>query len=470
MITQCKGEVSFKESTIEKLISSFPFLLNLDKDEDSLLEMCNPSLVEKVIILRELWKYASAISGSTIELELNYCCKAAKVDQLEKIIGKNISQAKIKFVNLGSKELLKLHQEPQNSRHTLLFEDNPLALSYGKDGYGFVGTVKLGVYKKFLTDKNGKIDERLFESNIRHFQGDVDVNKGIRKTIQNSKDNGDFWWFNNGVTIIAEDHTPCVKELHVDNAQIVNGLQTSYSIFEHHDGNIEDNRSVLVKVVINNDRAIVDNIIASTNRQNPVSAANLRATDKIQRKIEMFFHQNGFFYDRRKSFYKNQGKPIAKIFSIQFVAQAIEAIGHSNPSVARARPNSLLKSDSTYQRIFDEETNFKSYLNCCLIARKTYNYSLNDKKLYETISNFKFHLSRIAATLLTTKEKYTSEDLAVLDIENYTQDVFDRSVEILNTRLSVYREQSTKKGSNIINISKAKGFTDELLSWLKKNY
>lgn len=77
--------------------------------------------------------------------------------------------------------------------------------------------------------------------------------------------------------------------------------------------------------------------------QNPVSPTLLRATGTIQRDIELFFSNNGYYYDRRKNYYKNQGKPATKIFSIQYTAQAIRSIVDDDPHTARARPTSLLK-------------------------------------------------------------------------------------------------------------------------------
>ncbi len=59
-------------------------------------------------------------------------------------------------------------------------------------------------YYNFIVDsEENKIREYLFESNIRHYQGDTaDVNQKIAETLQNDLDR-DFWWLNNGITIIS---------------------------------------------------------------------------------------------------------------------------------------------------------------------------------------------------------------------------------------------------------------------------
>jgi hypothetical protein len=41
----------------------------------------------------------------------------------------------------------------------------------------------------------------------------------------------DFWWLNNGITILATSATMVGKTLHLEDIQIVNGLQTTETIF-----------------------------------------------------------------------------------------------------------------------------------------------------------------------------------------------------------------------------------------------
>src|SRR5690606_13640517 len=44
----------------------------------------------------------------------------------------------------------------------------------------------------------------------------------------------------------------------------------------------------------------------------------------------------GLFYDRRKNHYKNSGKPIRRIVSIPFMAQAVMSCALGDPANARA--------------------------------------------------------------------------------------------------------------------------------------
>jgi len=478
IITQCKKENSFKEGAIDKLITTIPILLDLEKTETALLSRFNSDLVEQTLLLIEIWK-KTAISGGSISLDYIYVANASevvindvfkhKVGQLEDISTDCLSTPDIRFLAYSSKELLELYQKQKSNRLSIEFKDRPLTTEFDDFGIGYIGTVKLANYKKFLKAENGDIRDDLFESNIRHFQGSVDVNKKIKNTIEN-KSEEDFWWLNNGITIIAEEPKEVGKKLSIENIQIVNGLQTSYSIFNSHDEDPNDNRSVLVKVIINNNKEIIDNIIASTNSQNPVSATLLRATEPIQRNLELFFLNEGYYYDRRKNYYKNQGKPSTKIFSIQLTAQSIEAIVFDDPHTARSRPTSLLKAENTYNKIFDPNKNFRGYLNCCLINQKTHNFWLkhNDQSIRTKTSNFKLHLSCIIVKELHKKRKINFEEISNINLDNITVELFNQSLNLLAAQIDQYL--TLNKNSNLINIAKSKDFTDYLFDQLSLKY
>src|SRR5690606_4876942 len=90
-----------------------------------------------------------------------------------------------------------------------------------------------------------------FDSNIRDYQGSVEVNTGIKETLMASSPAEDFWWLNNGITITASDATFASKKLQIEEPQIVNGLQTSFEIYNYFKINKveQDTRNVLVRVV-----------------------------------------------------------------------------------------------------------------------------------------------------------------------------------------------------------------------------
>lgn len=470
IITQCKNERSFKELTISKLIVSAPIIFDLGNHEDFLLKHFNPKLVEKILLIRQCWIKSSQHRGDT-EIIYNYCCNAekieinstfqSKIDQLKQTTIASCQNTKVTYNNFSNFEIFNLYKTQKLTSADIVFKEQPLSICYKDSDLGYIGIVKLDNYKNILLDEDGYIKDHLFESNIRHFQNAVDVNKKIASTIRDEQDI-DFWWLNNGITIIADNPRLTGKTLYVDNIQIVNGLQTSYTIFNEYKTNSEDERSVLLKVIITKDTETIDNIIASTNRQNQVSPTMLRATDEIQKNIELFFHSKGFFYDRRKNYYKNIGKPASKIFSIQLTAQAIETILFHSPHTARAKPTSLLKEEKTYIKLFDKDKNYQTYLNCCLIVSKTFEYwsNLENITIKSNTSNLKLHISRIVASLLTEKATFSFEKVLELDIKQYTEKIFNRAIDILST--TVEKVQKTDPESNLINLAKNKKLSTEI--------
>lgn len=475
-ITQTKKENSFKESTIDKLITTIPIILDLEKNEDSLLSRFNSDLVNQVLLLIEIWK-KTAINGGSISIDYNYITNATEIqvndvfkqksEQLKELTKKAVSTENIYFKLYGCSELLELFQKQKPNRLSIEFKDRPITIEYN-NGIGYVGTVSLSSYKNFITSESESIRDDLFESNIRHFQGLVDVNKKIKASVETAT-NEDFWWLNNGITIIAEDPKEVGKKLSIENVQIVNGLQTSFSIF---DNLIEEdeNRSVLVKIIINSDKEITDNIIAATNSQNPVSPTLLRATEPIHRNIELYFSNKGYYYDRRKNYYKNQGKPSTKIFGIKFTAQSIETIIFGNPHTARSSPTSLLKKDPNYSRIFNDNTDFKAYLNCCLINKKVHSswLHLDDAELKNRISNFKLHLARFILNLLYEKSDISIQEIIDTDVDALEDEVFKNTVNFLDENINTYLSENENK--NLINIAKSSNFTTYLNNRITEQY
>lgn len=477
LISQAKTEKSFKEASIDKLIASFPILLDLEQDDEKLSERFNPSIVSKVLILRELW-LKTVMKGGKIETELNYFCKAneiqindaytSKIDQLKAILQEKINGAHVVFSNISSKELLDLYQKTKPSRLELNFKEVPITTKFN-EGYGYAGIVSLKDYYNFITDNEDAIIEDIFESNIRHYQGDVDVNNKIKESLESEFDI-DFWWLNNGITIIAELPSQISKTLSIENVQIVNGLQTTFTLHKYfktiaHE--IPVDRSILVKVIVldseTNKRAI-DKIIASTNSQNAVPPVLLRATDDIQRKIELFFYNKGYFYDRRKNYYKNMGKPASKIFAIQTTAQAIQSIVYFEPDTARAKPTTLIKTKESYEKIFNEETDFEIYLICSLINKSVRefiksNLSMEDKSLAKA---YAWHMARSLVSVLTKKGCYRKVDIKEIEVKNISTDDHKKNFNILKVLISEFKENSkTTSDSSVSKSGKFRDFLNE---------
>jgi len=355
-IIQSKTSGGFSEIALNKLMSATYHLLNLSTDYNNLTQY-NEKLKERFDIFRQSYRalaskfpklhiyyyYASQKSDNKIHDNLRK--KAAELkDRAESFF--QDSEAYVEF--LGANELLRLaRRRPTNTFVVPVYKSINANNSH-------IALISLKDYNLFLRDDNNNIRQELFESNVRDFQGNTAVNDEISKTLREDQEI-EFWWMNNGVTILARRATLNGDFVTLENPQIVNGLQTSTQVARFCDtASSNESRHILVKIISSEDDESRDKIIKATNTQNPVQSATLRATDKIQRDIESTLLSADLFYDRRKNFYKNEGKSATKIISIPLMAQSIISIILGQPNSARARPSSLIKDDDVYGKVFSE--------------------------------------------------------------------------------------------------------------------
>ena len=370
-IIQSKTSGGFSESPINRLISSSQHLLLLQADFDDLPQYSDAvksvlnnfrqtyrALASTFPSLHLFYYYAS--KSATAEIHQNLRLKA---NELESIASDLFPDAEVSFQFLGARSLLDMARKRPKTTYDLRVNKTL------NDVDSYVVLSPLGEYVDFLKDAEGNIRGELFESNVRDFQGATEVNADIVKTLKD-EEVVDFWWMNNGVTILASRATHNGDIVTIENPQIVNGLQTSTQIAAHFEPSEKDNRSVMVKIVSSEDEETRDKIIKATNSQNGIQPATLRATDKIQRDIEEALKSTGLFYDSRKNYYKNEGKSADKIISIALMAQAVMTILLGRPDSARARPSSLIKKDEDYSKVFSEGYPVEVYTKAAALMRR----------------------------------------------------------------------------------------------------
>ena len=377
---QYKNQYKIEENVVLKFNNAFKDILDFENKE---LKGWNNELKEKILLLREII-LKTATHAIKIKFIINHISKAnsedikdneaywGKVDNLKKTIkSAGISRLDVEYDFIGGEELKNLSYRKPEYSIDLILKDSPLTLEFGDNNIGYIALVSLKNYYNFIAD-NGNMRKYLFDSNVRDYQNKTVVNKEIEDTIKTST-NIDFWWLNNGITIIAgKDSSQIGKKLSLKNVQIVNGLQTSYSIYNSLKNvdidQIEDNRSLFVKIIICDQKDIIDRIIRSTNSQNAISSGVLRATDHIQRDIEQYFLSKGYYYDRRKNYYKNLGKPRNKIISINLLSQCIVSLilPDKNPSKARSNPTILIKKDDDYNNVFKNSSKRHQVFKFCV--------------------------------------------------------------------------------------------------------
>src|SRR5262245_20124360 len=225
---------------------------------------------------------------------------------------------------------------------------------------------------KDIGDLVRKSRRRLFARNIRGFLGRAsDVNRSIEETLKDEPQN--FWYFNNGVTIICDDAkesgTAGRKRLQIRNPQIINGQQTSnmLSFFGHTDSEL------LVKVIsiprekpqdFDNFNDLVSEIVAATNWQSKILPSDLKSNDPEQIRIERELRKQSVLYVRKRMA-KGEARAAAAIKPRYVIrkdelAQAVAAV-ELDPVHVRAGKETLFEAD-IYSKVFPSGRDISEYL------------------------------------------------------------------------------------------------------------
>lgn len=454
VLIQSKTSSGFSETSIEKMVSSARDLFNLNKDLKDLSAVYNQDLLDQISRFRSTF-LSLASKFPAVKFEYAYATKgmevhpnvSRKVHELEQIIKGFFNPVSFSFAFLTATDLLARARRSPSSTNSLRLAENPI--STGQEG--FVCLVTLRDYLVFITDDDGHLRSNLFEGNVRDYQGKTEVNIEIRKTLETAAPE-DFWWLNNGVSIICANASLSGKILTIEDAEIVNGLQSSREIYNalHGKDLSKEPRNLLVRVLKPQGQESRDRIIKATNSQTPIPAASLRATDKIHRDIEEFLYSKGYFYDRRKNYYKNVGKPIKKIFGIPFVAQSVMACALSEPSNARARPSSLIKSEDAYRRIFNADYPLDIYLKCPIIVQTIHDTlkSSGEDDYRKHANNMLFYIAALWAIEQAAVPRPTVLQVAAIDISKLETDrILSIASEVWNDYLSLGATDQVAKGT-----------------------
>lgn len=303
----------------------------------------------------------------------------------------------------------------------------------------------------------------IFDKNIREYLGSTGVNKKIIDTLTNKEDRVNFFYYNNGITLICKEMSiiKTVKsnfnrnaQFSVINPQIVNGCQTVNSIYEvlkNVDPNSleEDFKDTFVMLKVlqidsKNDyeKELYENIVKFNNSQNSIDEKTFVSNNSMFLRFQREFEKRGFLLlikQSDKNTYKNKYKSIATLqenahkylekynlemkkitdffIPLEKLLQIILAF-QAGGFEAFTKKSSLLKSDSQAYKIVTE-------------------FLKNDSVTYSSL------IDLWLLYFLSEKHKKQSEDRHT-PISYYLIDCFakydcdNRSVEMISEKLESY--------------------------------
>ncbi|WP_158900139.1 AIPR family protein [Burkholderia sp. L27(2015)] len=362
-IISCKHQDSFKQDPLNALLPTIEELLDFEKGPSDFDGKYSSQLLRArenlVAAFRSTasgspklqFKFVYVSRGDIADLAVNI---EGRGNQLKRLVSDYFSEADVQLDYVGATELIALHRK---SRFVL---ELPYAEQLSTDSGAYVLLVPLNGYAKFVSDGQGHLRRYLFDSNVRDFLGANAVNQDIAQTLTD-EDAPEFWWLNNGVTILATRAIPLGKTavgnaIQLHDVQIVNGLQTTQSIHNRFVDSPDTTNAacVLIKIIVSEDLAVRDKIIRATNNQSSVELAALTATDKIQRDIEEILVRYDWYYERRRNYYKNIGKPVERFVAPLFLAVGVVALIRKAPHSAARLKSRFMRDPESYQSVFSD--------------------------------------------------------------------------------------------------------------------
>lgn len=212
-------------------------------------------------------------------------------------------------------------------------ETEAITIDFKNEFNNFIPALKANfddsIYSSYLCVVSGdilarlyeKYGSRLLEANIRSFLSfKSGINKGIRKTIKETPEM--FFAYNNGITATADglklDDNGNIIEL--NNLQIVNGGQTTASLYSSKRNDKSDLSKIFVQMKLSiipeeQIHEVVPNISKFANSQNKVSDSDLFANHPFHRRMEEKsrriatprkqgeLHQTKWYYERARGQY-----------------------------------------------------------------------------------------------------------------------------------------------------------------------
>lgn len=229
-----------------------------------------------------------------------------------------------------------------------------------------------------LTDVDIEMDV-LYE-NVRGFILKSKFNDNIRKSLDIEPSH--FFYYNNGITIIAENISSTAVNLkkswlvEVDNFQVVNGGQTLRTIHKYNredKDHLAENMSraeILVRFLKISDDNLKNRIGEYTNSQNSINLADLRSLRTEQINLEQYLKENRIHYIRKTG---DTGDSQRNVYSIgkERLGQILLAAKLKCPELTSNKKREIFST--YYDQLFVD--------NRELLSKKTVGYILKYKDI-----------------------------------------------------------------------------------------
>jgi hypothetical protein len=372
-ILQCKLFEDVTKEVGEREVSVFKGCLDWLRQPNEIQQLNQPRLFDCATTFVEKWN-----EGATVEL--HYFALGRFSDGATKerrVFNNSDNRDRVQMYFHDIDDIVNLFQANLQSVNPLSSETVTLAISRNQffvrqDG-GFPALV-MSVKGSELSALYEQYGDRLFERNIRLFKGirKGSINARIIDTVTIEGDRMKFWYYNNGVSFVCsnftldDDKNP--SKVTVTAPQVINGCQTTACLKEAKE-RMETEISPDVDVLARFIKAPISDvelIALYTNSQNPVSEAQLKSNDSIQKRLKRDFDNYAppYFYSIKEGDWKvlsreDKQKYDGRIIDLIKATQAVFAF-LEDPAFARRYRIELFSKK--YAEIFKKDTRLEEIL------------------------------------------------------------------------------------------------------------
>lgn len=261
-----------------------------------------------------------------------------------------------------------------------------------------------------LSDKDGHLKLGVFEQNVRSFLGDENrVNSRMRESLVSKDQHDRFAINNNGITIISPDVRVQSDRISVTDYQIVNGCQTSHTLYRNR-SLLSENVWIPIKVIEANAEDVISQVVESTNSQTNVDEAQFLSIRPFSRRVENYFDafdasdldkERRLYFERRTNQYSGEEIGKARIFDIPKLARCVAAMFYDIPHIAYMYPTSVLRERAnTFYRVEHKE---RAYYVAALALYRL-ELALGNNYVPRKYQSYKWHMLMLVKYLVAGPE------------------------------------------------------------------
>lgn len=258
VIIQSKKETRFGEDAIMKWKIVSTNLLDMSNDVERYKDRYSEDVIEMFVSFRDAItklitlqpkvsiRYYYVTLGNENEVHPNV---VAQSEELKSLVKHLYPTYQVDVLFYGADKLMDLYSSEPDINICVNLADQAITLGNPNE---YVTLINISDYFSFITTPDGDLRKSIFEANVRDYQGDNSVNSSIAEALSKDDSGEDFWWLNNGITILSDSISLVTnRKITVKNPEVVNGLQTSTEIFRYFSGRPDkinnDTRTLVAK-------------------------------------------------------------------------------------------------------------------------------------------------------------------------------------------------------------------------------